>query len=110
VRTIPEPLRAPLNAFRDALTAQFADRLLAVKLFGSYARGDAHPESDVDVFVVIDGATWHDQRIVLDLAADLSLESDLWISPTLLDRERYERDLRQERPLVMAVEREGVPL
>ena len=48
--------------------------------------------------------------LVLDLGADLSVESGLWISPTLLDRERYERYRRQERPLVMAIEREGVPL
>jgi predicted nucleotidyltransferase len=32
----------------------YGDRLRTVVLFGSWARGDAHPESDVDLLVVLD--------------------------------------------------------
>src|SRR5207249_5396787 len=32
----------------------YGDRLRKVVLFGSWARGDAHPESDIDLLVVLD--------------------------------------------------------
>jgi predicted nucleotidyltransferase len=39
----------------QALMDKFGDRLRAVVLFGSQARRDAQPESDHDLFVIIDG-------------------------------------------------------
>ncbi|MEK6630818.1 MAG: nucleotidyltransferase domain-containing protein [Acidobacteriota bacterium] len=39
----------------DHLRAQLGTRLLAIVLFGSRARGDARPDSDIDLLVVADG-------------------------------------------------------
>ncbi len=39
-------------AFADALRRRLGDDLLAVVLYGSVARGGAHPESDMDVLIV----------------------------------------------------------
>ena len=39
------------------LRGLYGDRLNRVLLFGSWARGDAHPESDIDLLVVLDEAT-----------------------------------------------------
>jgi predicted nucleotidyltransferase len=39
----------------QVLRRAFGDRLVSVVLFGSHARGDATPESDVDIFLVIRG-------------------------------------------------------
>lgn len=39
---------------RDSLKEHFGNRLKCVVLFGSQARGEARPESDHDLFVVID--------------------------------------------------------
>lgn len=39
----------------EVLRTTFGDRLVSVVLFGSHARGDATPESDVDIFLVIRG-------------------------------------------------------
>lgn len=47
-RNVIEPLRRAL----PALAREFGVRRLA--LFGSYARGDARPSSDVDVLVEVD--------------------------------------------------------
>lgn len=38
----------------DDLREIYGERLRAVLLFGSWARGDAHPESDIDLLVVLD--------------------------------------------------------
>jgi uncharacterized protein len=37
---------------RDAISATYDDRLVAVAIFGSWARGTATPASDLDVLVV----------------------------------------------------------
>jgi len=92
------------------LARRFGADLLAVRLFGSHARGEADEESDVDVFVLLREAGWKERREVLDIAGDLFAETGLLVSPTVFDAARYELFRRQERPLAMDIEREGIPL
>lgn len=97
-----------LDELRRKLRDRFGDELRDVVLFGSYARGEAGADSDVDVLVVLDHAEWAHRRTVIDAATDLGLEHDLLISPTVVDRATYERWSRQRRPLVVDIERDGV--
>ncbi len=46
-------LFALLNELKSGLVKIYGDRLFSVILFGSYARGEATPESDIDVMVVL---------------------------------------------------------
>jgi predicted nucleotidyltransferase len=39
-----------------------------VRLFGSYARGDAEEDSDVDVAVIVDALTEPERTAAIDLA------------------------------------------
>jgi predicted nucleotidyltransferase len=50
----PEPQRETLVRCLEAMNRVM--RLRAVYLFGSHARGDAGPDSDVDLCIVADGA------------------------------------------------------
>ena len=78
--------------YTQALKAYFGDRLMAVVLYGSVARGEQTPESDIDLLIVADGlpashrarnrllveleegflpallAPWHRQAIPIDVA------------------------------------------
>lgn len=47
---------------------------------------------------------------VIDLASGIGLEHDVLLSPTVLDRETFERWRAQERLFVMDILREGLPL
>ena len=42
-----------MNELRDLLIDTYSDRLIAMILFGSQARGDATPDSDFDVLIVL---------------------------------------------------------
>ena len=48
-------LTALVAEFKQAMQALYGDRLANVILYGSYARGDFHAESDVDFMVVLRG-------------------------------------------------------
>ena len=50
--SLQEPFRSALVAAADAWTADLGDRLHSLVLFGSVARGQARPTSDIDVVVV----------------------------------------------------------
>jgi predicted nucleotidyltransferase len=107
----PDGLPATVLAeFRDELRRRFGADLLDVRLFGSYARGEADEDSDLDVFVLLREVSWATRREVLDLAGDLFARHGLLVSPTVFDAARYDAWRLQERPLVMDVEREGIPL
>ena len=101
--------RAALDDFVAAVKAEYGDRLRAVVLYGSYARGDARPGSDVDVMVVLDrlGDYWAEAHRLWDLAYAASAGAGRWdvlLSAALADDDEY----RAERlPLYGNVRREG---
>src|SRR5664280_2450625 len=75
--------RALIARFVEELRQHLKDELHAVWLFGSRARGkEPSGESDVDVLVLVDDASWDGRmlvRKVLDEAArELGLEALTW--------------------------------
>lgn len=52
---LPPPVRAAVTEAVARLREVYGDRLDRVILYGSYARGDARPDSDVDLLVVLRG-------------------------------------------------------
>lgn len=93
---------------RESVAALLPDRLVDVRLFGSYARGQAHEDSDIDVFVVLRDLSHREWRQIMDVAGELWAETGFLLSPTIMDDGTYRVWLRQERALVMDVEREGI--
>lgn len=69
-----------------------------VRVFGSVARGDARPDSDIDLLIDVDGPTpaWFPGGLVADLEALLGRRVDV------LEADALREDLR-ERVLAEAV-------
>lgn len=44
-----------VQAYAEALKAHFGNRLVSLVLFGSVARGEATPHSDIDMLIVVSG-------------------------------------------------------
>jgi uncharacterized protein len=53
--TLQEPFRSALVAAVDAWIRDLGERVVSIVLFGSVARGQARPGSDIDVLVVAEG-------------------------------------------------------
>lgn len=79
-------IREVLTVLRHALGELYGDRLCGLYLFGSYARGEATPESDVDILVVLGSiADYGRERDRISfLTAPLALETELGISTVLM--------------------------
>ena len=109
--TLPLLVRQNLDAFVEALRTRFGQRLVSVRLFGSYARGDAHEDSDVDCLVLLDEVSPADDRAITDLVGDLSWQiGGVVISPLIRSVAAFDVWKASERRTPLEIEREGIPL
>jgi hypothetical protein len=68
---LPGLVRQTLDAFVRGVRDRFGQRVAEIRLFGSYARGEARDDSGVDCLVLLDRVGGEDDRAITDLAADL---------------------------------------
>ena len=107
---VPAIYRQALEAWAAWLRERFGDRVRLVRLFGSWARGTAHADSDIDVAAVIDGLTWEEWGEAVGAVAAVERETDVTLSPIVLSGERFDTLLERERRLPRDILEEGVPL
>ena len=102
-------LQAILKHLKQELTTLYSDRLCHLTLFGSQARGDAEPGSDIDVLVVLKPPVNAGEEIKStgQVIADLSLQYDVVISCLFMDETQYQT---RNGSLLRNIRKEGVLL
>ncbi|MFN8457339.1 MAG: nucleotidyltransferase domain-containing protein [Anaerolineae bacterium] len=102
-----EKLRIILTELRRRLQALYGSRLKHLILYGSQARGDAEPGSDIDVLVVLAGRINPGKEIerVGAITAEISLHHDIVISCVFVSTKRYNDE---HSPLLLNAHREGM--
>jgi predicted nucleotidyltransferase len=98
--------RAAILLLREALGEKYG--LRDFRIFGSKARGDALPDSDIDVIAEVEDIVPEELSKVYDLVFDLNLAHECFISLVLFTRREIEEGPMSESPLYRAVAREGV--
>lgn len=83
-------------------------QLVELKVFGSKARGDDRPDSDLDVLVIVATDNWHICDTVYDIATDVFLQTDLCISPKIISKNRFDRLCREGSCFVHNVSRDAI--
>lgn len=101
---------AALGEFVRRIRALLGAELVGLKLFGSKARGDSAPDSDIDVAVVVRQRTSGIWDQVLDVAFEINLAHDVYISPRVIEQGVFEDPVWRVTSFLRSVEREGVPL
>ena len=75
------------RTIKGLLEGAFGDRLKGVVLYGSEARGDAEEDSDIDIFVLLEGpiSFWADTRKIIETIYEFQLEIDRVIHAAPVD-------------------------
>lgn len=96
-----------LKVLTEQLKAQFPEGIEAMYLYGSKARGDATPDSDVDVLIVVRPSL---RRVVGEAAAtlvsELVCQGAPYLSVLVTDSERWS----WKTPFTQHAKRDALPL
>lgn len=111
----PQPLTAEqLTALsadvKQALTELYGERLDRVVLYGSYARGDFHAESDVDYLVVLRDEEVKGGKEILYMGeriGELGYQYDLFVSVKATTVQKFSRS---DLLFYQNIRREGLTL
>lgn len=105
---VADPRRITAAVVAD-LRELYGERLVGVVLYGSQARGDAHPDSDVDLAVILDqvASPWEELRRMDDILWRHTLDSGITISATPISRSTW---AESSRPLVRSAKADGIPV
>lgn len=101
-------IHAALVDYAARLRWRFGDRLRWVRLFGSWARGEARDDSDIDVAVVIEGMTRDEWREAVGMVFDTEMATEVVLTALALSGERFDTLLAQERGIAEDILRDGV--
>src|SRR3990172_5845839 len=116
---LPRKVKAALDDFQRRLLELFPNEINQLILYGSYARGEATPDSDVDVMGVV---KWNEERLsngailapisdprwqsIINAAADSMLITGLQVAPMVVSEKRF----RDGFSLANRAKREGLIL
>ena len=104
-----EPLDDPiLQRIRSSIEAIYGDRIERMVLFGSRARGEAHPDSDYDVAVFLTDLTdrWRESHRLANLRTDLLAETGAFLEAWPFRAGSW----RDRTPLMHEIRRDGIDL
>jgi predicted nucleotidyltransferase len=105
-RTLADQDRRVVREFQRRLAEIVPIRDLRV--FGSRARGDAEPDSDLDLFIELEECSPELREHISEIAWEVGFEMDRVISTVVVSRDDLERGAMGANPLMSNVKREGV--
>ncbi len=102
-----EKIKVIINEFKKALKIIYADNLKQVILFGSYARGSFHAESDIDLLVLLENMEnpYNEIDKISNIKFEFMLKYNIIISCLFSD----EKKMNQQTELVyFNIKNEGI--
>ena len=107
-RILDEILKKNVEDVREI----YGENLRTIILYGSYARGDFKPDSDIDLMILVDLSDDEIKRkghVLSDLTFDYNFDNNLEIMPIVKNLDHFNKWIRAY-PFYNNVKNEGVEL
>lgn len=98
-----------MKAMVECYRVVYGNDVVEIVLYGSYARGDYTEDSDIDIVALVHGSRESLQaklKQVWDESAELGLENDIVVSPTVIPFDEFEK-YKQSLPYYRNIAEEG---
>ena len=97
-----------LAEYRQALNQRHPGTVVRMLVYGSKARGESHPDSDVDVLLIVRNEAVSLKRPLRDIGYELAATSDAVPSILAYTEDEWRERTSKGYPFQQAVERDGV--
>ena len=109
---MPQTINVLLDNYLLEIQRIYGSHLKSVILYGSYARGDYTPESDIDIMILVD---LKQEKIdeysdeMSELIYEYNIEYNIWMMPVVKNEDHFMKWV-EAYPFYSNVQREGVIL
>lgn len=107
---ITEKRKMALMYFKRKLLAALGDDVLALKLFGSQARGNFRKDSDIDVLIVLKSLSRKKKDFIMDLTTKILFEYGVDVSPIIYSQKEFNYYNGLPSVFMQILKREAMPL
>jgi predicted nucleotidyltransferase len=104
---MPKEIKILLEKLKSGLKQIYGEQFKQAYLFGSYARGDYDPDSDIDILIVLSDFEKYGAELnrTSELIGNLSLEHGTTVSIVFTRQREWQMD---KLPLLLNLHAEGV--
>ncbi len=109
---MPQTMQQLIQLYVSNIHDIYGFHLREIILYGSYARGDFRPDSDVDIMILLDLSDIDIKKYrhqLSDMTFDFNMDYDIDIKPIAKNEEHYRKWI-DNYPFYSNVNREGVRL
>jgi predicted nucleotidyltransferase len=107
---LTEKERQVVIEFVQRVRQRFDGQVASVVLFGSRARGEAEPDSDMDVLVVMSSAGPEIRKEIRHLAVEVWLKHGIYLSTRVWNRAHWRKLEELQTLLYRNIRRDGIDL
>jgi predicted nucleotidyltransferase len=97
-----------LKELSETLKRGLGQSIKDIILFGSRARGDAYPESDYDLLILVDKETKEIEDKIFNISCEIGWKHNVIITSFVHEKSFYEKE--RYEPLFMNIRKEGVSI
>ena len=99
-----------LEIFKKQLYRKYPNEILNIIMYGSKARGESGPESDIDILIVMRSNDWRLGDEVRDIGYNLDGSIDYRLSIQVISESHYNYLLEHNFQFVQNISRDGISI